>query len=93
MSIDVDDQQRINPLEPPYPPEVAETLRRMMPPDVEPLRLFRTVAHNPAVLERFRTIGVWAKMDTFRARVFLLATSTALLLIAIVVVLTFPKNF
>ena len=52
-----DDQQRISPLEPPYAPEVAETLRRMMPPGVEPLRLFRTVAHNPAVLERFRTIG------------------------------------
>jgi 4-carboxymuconolactone decarboxylase len=58
MSIDVA-QQRISPLEPPYAPEVAETLRRMMPPDVEPLRLFRTVAHNPAVLERFRTIGAY----------------------------------
>jgi 4-carboxymuconolactone decarboxylase len=58
VSIDVD-QQRIRPLEPPYEPEVAETLRRMMPPDVEPLRLFRTVAHNPAVLERFRTIGAY----------------------------------
>jgi 4-carboxymuconolactone decarboxylase len=30
-----------------------------MPADVEPLRLFRTVAHNPAVLERFRTIGAY----------------------------------
>ncbi len=53
------DQQRISPLEPPYAPDVAETLRRMMPADVEPLRLFRTVAHNPAVLERFRTIGAY----------------------------------
>ena len=52
-------QPRIAPLEPPYEPQVAETLRRMMPPDVEPLRLFRTVAHNPAVLERFRTIGAY----------------------------------
>ena len=50
---------RIAPLEPPYEPQVAETLRRMMPPDVEPLRLFRTVAHNPAVLERFRTVGAY----------------------------------
>jgi alkylhydroperoxidase family enzyme len=58
MSMDLD-RQRISPLEPPYPPEVAETLRRMMPPDVEPLRLFRTVAHNPAVLERFRSIGAY----------------------------------
>ena len=31
----------------------------MMPPGVEPLKLFRTVAHNPAVLERFRTIGAY----------------------------------
>jgi 4-carboxymuconolactone decarboxylase len=52
-------QPRIAPLEPPYEPQVAETLRRMMPPGVEPLRLFRTVAHNPAVLERFRTIGAY----------------------------------
>jgi 4-carboxymuconolactone decarboxylase len=52
-------QARIPPLEPPYDPQVAETLRRMMPPDVEPLRLFRTVAHNPAILERFRTIGAY----------------------------------
>jgi alkylhydroperoxidase family enzyme len=52
-------QPRIAPLEPPYEPQVAETLRRMMPPDVEPLRLFRTVARNPAVLDRFRTIGAY----------------------------------
>jgi 4-carboxymuconolactone decarboxylase len=51
--------QRIPPLDPPYEPEVAETLRRMMPPGVEPLRLFRTVAHNPAILERFRTTGAY----------------------------------
>jgi 4-carboxymuconolactone decarboxylase len=61
MSIEpnTDVAQRISPLEPPYAPDVAETLRRMMPADVEPLRLFRTVAHNPAVLERFRTIGAY----------------------------------
>jgi alkylhydroperoxidase family enzyme len=47
---------RLQPLDD-YSPEVAETLRRMMPPGVEPLRLFRTVAHNPAILERFRKTG------------------------------------
>ena len=52
-------EPRIGPLDPPYEPEVAETLRRMMPPGVEPLNLFRTVAHNHAVLERFRTIGAY----------------------------------
>jgi alkylhydroperoxidase family enzyme len=50
---------RIAPLAPPYVVPVAETLRRMMPPGVETLKLFRTVAHNPAVLERFRTIGAY----------------------------------
>jgi 4-carboxymuconolactone decarboxylase len=50
---------RIQPLDPPYPERVAETLRRMMPPDTEPLKLFRTVAHNEHVLERFRTIGAY----------------------------------
>jgi alkylhydroperoxidase family enzyme len=52
-------EPRIAPLEPPYEPQVEETLRRMMPPGVEPLGLFRTVAHNPAVLERFRTTGAY----------------------------------
>jgi 4-carboxymuconolactone decarboxylase len=50
---------RLAPLEEPYDPEVAETLRRMMPPGVEPLKLFRTVAHNPAILERLRTTGAY----------------------------------
>jgi alkylhydroperoxidase family enzyme len=50
---------RVQPIEAPYDPGVAETLRRMMPPGVEPLKLFRTVAHNPAILERFRTIGAY----------------------------------
>ena len=50
---------RLQPIAEPYEPEVAETLRRMMPPGVEPLKLFRTVAHNPAILERFRKIGAY----------------------------------
>jgi hypothetical protein len=38
--------QRLAPLNPPYDPELARTLARMMPPGQEPLKLFRTVAHN-----------------------------------------------
>jgi alkylhydroperoxidase family enzyme len=50
---------RLAPLAEPYSPEVAETLRRMMPPGVAPLKLFRTAAHNPAILERFRSTGAY----------------------------------
>jgi alkylhydroperoxidase family enzyme len=50
---------RVRPLDPPYEPEVAETLRRMMPAGVEPLKLFRTIAHNHPILERFRKTGAY----------------------------------
>ena len=36
--------------------------------------------------------GISSKMDTFRARVLLLGTATTLLVAAIVIVLSFPKN-
>src|SRR5262249_42831204 len=49
---------RISPLPPPYSPEVAEDLRKLMPPGMEPLRLFATVAHNPRVLGRLRRGGL-----------------------------------
>jgi alkylhydroperoxidase family enzyme len=49
---------RIPPLEPPYAPEVEEDLRKLMPPGVAPLALFRTVAHNPRVLGRLRRGGL-----------------------------------
>lgn len=45
---------RIPPLEPPYSPDTAEELRKIMPGGLDPLRLFRTLAHNPRVLRRFR---------------------------------------
>jgi 4-carboxymuconolactone decarboxylase len=50
---------RIAPLSPPYEAEIGRTLERMMPPGVEPLRLFRTVAHNPGLLDRFRSTGAY----------------------------------
>ena len=45
---------RLAPLEPPYPEGIARTLAEMMPPGVPPLRLFRTIAHNPRVLAKIR---------------------------------------
>ena len=49
---------RLQPIDPPYTDGVAEALRRLMGgADREPLALFRTVAHNPEILDRFRQIG------------------------------------
>lgn len=45
---------RLQPLAPPFEAGVAEELAAMMPPGVPPLRLFRTLAHNPRVLRKIR---------------------------------------
>jgi len=45
---------RIPPLDPPYDDGLAAALAAMMPPGVEPIRLFRTLARNPRVLSRIR---------------------------------------
>jgi 4-carboxymuconolactone decarboxylase len=51
--------QRLDPLEEPYDRELARTLQRMMPPGMEPLKLFRTVAHNRAILNKLRSTGAY----------------------------------
>jgi alkylhydroperoxidase family enzyme len=70
---------RVAPLAPPYAPEVAEDLRKLMPPGVEPLGLFRTLAHNPRVLRRVRRGGL---LDpgaiTVRDREIVILRTTAL---------------
>ncbi len=50
---------RIAPVEPPYDPDVAEMLRKWMPPDaeLEPLRLFRTLAVHGSLAARMRPLG------------------------------------
>lgn len=50
---------RLAPLEPPYARDIEDALRRLMgsAPGVEPLRLFRLIAHHPAMLDRFRQVG------------------------------------
>ena len=45
-------------IEPPYPPEIDDDLRKLMPPGVPPLALFRVIAHNPRVLGRVRRGGL-----------------------------------
>jgi alkylhydroperoxidase family enzyme len=50
---------RISPLEPPYEPEVAKALAKMMPPGagMDPLRIFRTLARNIGVGRRMASLG------------------------------------
>jgi 4-carboxymuconolactone decarboxylase len=52
-------QPRIAPVEPPYSPDTAKFLSKWMPPgvDVEPLRLFRTLAANQDLASRMRPLG------------------------------------
>ena len=46
--------ERISPLDPPYDDALGAELAGMMPPGMEPIRLFRTLARNPRVLSRIR---------------------------------------
>jgi alkylhydroperoxidase family enzyme len=51
-------EARIPPLEPPFVEDVQRLLERMMGGSgIEPLRLFRVVAHNTAILDKFRSTG------------------------------------
>lgn len=43
---------RITPIEAPYDPAIAEMFARVMPPGMEPLKLFRTMARSPRILQR-----------------------------------------
>ena len=50
---------RIAPIEPPYEPEIEESLLKWMPPggEVEPLKLFRTLMVHPELSGRMRVLG------------------------------------
>ena len=54
---------RIEPLSPPYEPEVAAQLGSMMPPGVPPILLFRTFARN---LTMTRAMGGWGSYELGR---------------------------
>jgi alkylhydroperoxidase family enzyme len=55
---------RIGPLDPPYEPGVAAQLRRMMPPDVPPIALFRTLVKNLPMAE---AMTHWGSYELSRA--------------------------
>ena len=52
-------EPRIDPVEPPYDPELKAILDKWMPPnsDMEPLALFRTLAVHPELASRARPLG------------------------------------
>ena len=52
---------RIAPAEPPYEPEIAAALERIMPPGVAPLVLFRTMARSPRVFAKMFAGGLLDK--------------------------------
>lgn len=52
---------RIAPATSPYQPAVAEALERIMPPGIEPLVLFRTMARSPRVFARMFAGGLLDK--------------------------------
>lgn len=52
---------RIAPAEPAYPPAIAEALDRIMPPGLEPLVLFRTMAKSPRVFGKMFAGGLLDK--------------------------------
>jgi alkylhydroperoxidase family enzyme len=52
---------RVAPAEAPYPPEIQERLDKLMPPGVPPLVLFRTLARDLRLFQRFMGGGLLDK--------------------------------
>jgi alkylhydroperoxidase family enzyme len=70
--------QRIEPAAPPYAPAIAEALARIMPPGMEPLVLFRTMARNPRVFAKMFAGGLLDKGTiTLRQREIAIDRTTA----------------
>lgn len=69
---------RMPPLEPPYADDVAASFAKLMPPGVSPIKLFRTVAHNPRVLRRMQRGGLLDPGSiSLRARELVILRTTA----------------
>ena len=49
---------RVDPVSPPYSPELQAVFNRIMPPGVPPLTLFTTLARVPRVYDRFRAASL-----------------------------------
>jgi alkylhydroperoxidase family enzyme len=70
---------RIAPASPPYADGVIEDFAKLMPPGMEPIALFRTLAKNPRVLGRIRRGGLLDPGSiTLRQREIVILRTTAL---------------
>src|SRR5215471_17429013 len=69
---------RIAPASPPYEPAIATELERIMPPGIEPLVLFRTLAKSPRVFGKIFAGGFLDKSPfSLRQREILIDRTTA----------------
>ena len=69
---------RIAPAELPYEPAIADDLQRIMPPGIEPLVLFRTMARSPRVFGKMFAGGLLDKGPlSLRQRELLIDRTTA----------------
>jgi alkylhydroperoxidase family enzyme len=70
---------RVAPARPPFAPEVEARLAQLMPPGVEPLALFRTLARDGRLFERFMAGGLLDRGHlTLRQREIVVHRVTAL---------------
>src|SRR5688572_20726647 len=72
-------QPRVQPLNPPYSADIQAAFDRVMPPGMPPLKLFRSMAHNPRVLQRMLAGGLLDHGSIeLRERELLILRATAL---------------
>jgi alkylhydroperoxidase family enzyme len=70
---------RIQPAPPPYAPDLQAAFDRIMPAGMPPLKLFRSMAHNPRVLQRFLAGGLLDRGSIgVRERELLILRTTAI---------------
>ena len=72
-------RSRVQPVQPPYAADIQTAFERVMPPGVPPLKLFRSMAHNPRVLQRLIAGGLLDRGSIgLRERELLILRATAL---------------
>jgi len=58
LPIDPNITPRVDPVTPPYPPDLQAVFDKIMPPGVPPLSLFTTLARVPRIYDRFRAASL-----------------------------------